>query len=138
MIKANVALTIISSAVLAALVWKFRPVAWDALHLTGLVLLVIGFAMWTVARFQLGRSLTVTAQARQLVDRGLYSRIRNPIYVLGSVTIAGFILVVARPIWLLTFGIIVPLQTWRAHEEAKVLEANFGEQYRAYRQKTWF
>jgi protein-S-isoprenylcysteine O-methyltransferase Ste14 len=108
------------------------------MQIAGLVLLIAGFVLWTVARFQLGASFTVTAQARQLVSRGLYSRIRNPIYTFGSCVIAGLILLLGHPLWLLIFVAIIPLQIWRARKEASALEAKFGEQYRTYRASTWF
>lgn len=104
----------------------------------GLVLLAVGFVLWTVARFQLGASFAVTAQARQLVSHGIYSKIRNPIYVFGSCVIAGFFLLIGHPKWLLIFVIIIPMQIWRARKEAAVLEEKFGEQYRLYRASTWF
>jgi protein-S-isoprenylcysteine O-methyltransferase Ste14 len=104
----------------------------------GLCLTIAGFVLWSVARFQLGSSLTVTAQAKQLVSRGLYSRIRNPIYVFCSLCVIGYIFLLARPMWLLTFVVLFPLQIWRARKEAQVLEAKFGEQYRTYRAGTWF
>jgi protein-S-isoprenylcysteine O-methyltransferase Ste14 len=104
----------------------------------GACLLVVGFVFWTVARFQLGASLTVSAQARKLVTRGLYSKIRNPIYVFGSCVIAGIILIAGRPVWLLLFLLIIPLQIWRAKKESAVLESAFGDDYRSYRAKTWF
>lgn len=104
----------------------------------GLLLLAIGFVFWTIARFQLGASFAVTAQARQLVTRGIYSKIRNPIYVFGSCVVAGLFLLVGHPKYLLIFLIIIPLQIWRARKEAAVLEAKFGDEYRAYRAATWF
>jgi len=98
----------------------------------------VGFILWTLARFQLGNSLTVSAQAKQLVTHGLYSTIRNPIYVFGSTMIAGLILLMGRPVWLLVFVVIIPLQLWRAGKESQVLETEFGEAYRRYRASTWF
>jgi protein-S-isoprenylcysteine O-methyltransferase Ste14 len=134
----NVALTVAVGGVIAAILWQNRYGVWTPMRISGLVLLIFGFLLWTVARFQLGNSLTVTAQATQLVQRGLYSKIRNPVYVFGSCTIAGVILFLGRPLWLLIFLIIFPLQIWRARAEAKVLETKFGEQYRSYRASTWF
>lgn len=104
----------------------------------GLCLLILGFVLWKAARFQLGKSLAVTAQAKQLVTHGLYSKIRNPIYVFGSCVIAGLVLVLGRPIWLLVFLAIIPMQIWRAKKESQVLEAKFGDEYRNYRSATWF
>jgi protein-S-isoprenylcysteine O-methyltransferase Ste14 len=86
----------------------------------------------------IGKFLSVTAQARKLVTRGVYGKIRNPIYLFGSLFIVGYILMIGRPLGLLIFIIIIPLQIWRAGKEAKVLEAKFEEEYRAYRAGTWF
>jgi protein-S-isoprenylcysteine O-methyltransferase Ste14 len=138
MIGPNILLTLIVGSVLSYLVWKNPPPAWTPLHVIGICLLVAGFVLWTVARFRLGKSLTVTAQAKQLVTRGLYSRIRNPIYVFGSCVIAGLILSLTSPLWLLEFVAIIPLQLWRSRKEAQVLEAKFGDEYRRYRAGTWF
>jgi len=138
MIAANVVLTLLVGAALGVVVWEHPPATWGAMQVAGICLLGIGFVLWTTARFQLGRSLTVTAQAKQLVTRGLYSKIRNPIYVFGSCVIAGLILVVGRPVWLLAFLIVIPLQIWRARKESSVLEVAFGEEYRRYRAGTWF
>ncbi len=134
----NILITAVVAGVAAIILWRYAPAKWSPMQITGLALFTVGFVLWTVARFQLGASITVTAQAKQLVSHGLYSRIRNPIYIFGSMLIAGFILALARPIWLLVLVVIVPLQLWRAHEEAKVLHASFGEQYEAYRRQTWF
>ena len=120
------------------MIWKNLPAEWTPARVAGLCLLIAGFILWTVARFQLGSAFAVTAQARHLVTRGLYSKIRNPIYVFGSCVIAGFILLLGRPIWLLIFVLIIPLQLWRAQKESKVLEAKFGEEYRRYRAGPWF
>lgn len=134
----NVLLTIVVAACAAFLFWRFAPLPLDVLQLVGLLLFLVGFTLWTVARFQLGAALTVTAQARQLVNRGLYAKIRNPIYVFGSTLIAGLVLLLHRPLWLLILVALAPLQVWRARTEAKLLESSFGDQYRLYRESTWF
>jgi protein-S-isoprenylcysteine O-methyltransferase Ste14 len=138
MIAANVVLTLVVGGALSLLVWEHPPSAWGGMQIIGICLLAGGFILWTTARFQLGKSLAVTAQAKKLVTKGLYSKFRNPIYVFGSCVIAGLILVMGRPVWLLVFLIIIPLQIWRAGKESSVLEAAFGEEYRKYRAGTWF
>lgn len=138
MIRKHIVLTLAVAAGAIAAVWQFRPPVWTALQTAGLCLLVVGFVFWTIARFQLGSSFSVSAQARHLVTQGLYARIRNPIYVFGSWVIAGVILLVGRPVFLLIFVIIIPMQIWRAKKESTVLEAAFGDEYRKYRAGTWF
>jgi protein-S-isoprenylcysteine O-methyltransferase Ste14 len=136
MFRKNIVLTLVAAVAAAYVGWQKPPAEWTPVSIFGLILASAAFVLWTVARFNLGNSLAVTAQAKQLVTRGLYARIRNPIYVFGSLFIAGFILLLGRPLWLVIFLLIIPLQVWRARKEARVLEAKFGEQYRAYRAQT--
>jgi hypothetical protein len=71
-------------------------------------------------------------------DTRLYSKIRNPIYVFGSIAIAGILLFLGRPYLLLIFVVLIPLQWFRMGNETRVLEAEFGDEYRSYRRATWF
>ncbi|HEY1676529.1 MAG TPA: isoprenylcysteine carboxylmethyltransferase family protein [Candidatus Sulfotelmatobacter sp.] len=138
MVGKHIILTLVVGAGLFFLLRQFPHAAWGTMQIAGACLLGLGFVLWTVARFQLGSSFAITAQARHLVTHGLYSKIRNPIYVFGSCVIAGVILIAGHPIFLLIFAAIIPLQIWRGRKEAGVLEEKFGEQYRQYRARTWF
>jgi protein-S-isoprenylcysteine O-methyltransferase Ste14 len=111
---------------------------WNVERYAGTVLVVMGISLVAVARYQLGTSFSLSPEAKQLVTRGLYSKIRNPIYVFGLVTIVGMILVLQMPPLWIVVVIVVIFQTMRARGEARVLEAAFGEEYREYRRKTWF
>jgi protein-S-isoprenylcysteine O-methyltransferase Ste14 len=114
------------------------PGPWDWQRSLGTVVLLAGVCGIAVARYQLGRSFSIRAQAHQLVTEGVYSKIRNPIYVFGTIAVSGFVLVRHRPVgWLLVLAIVI-MQTLRARREARVLEAAFGDAYREYRRKTWF
>jgi protein-S-isoprenylcysteine O-methyltransferase Ste14 len=134
----SLALTLVVGLALGLFAFKNLPATWTAFQTIGSLLAVVGYVFWTVARFQLGNSLTVSAQAKQLVTHGLYSRIRNPIYVFGSTLLAGVILFLGHPRYLVIFAIIIPLQLLRAAKESRVLEAAFGDAYRTYRASTWF
>ena len=131
-------LTLVVGGGMLGLLWEHPPDARTPIRMIGIALILVGFVFWTVARFQLGASFAVQAEARQLVTRGLYSKIRNPIYLFGSMVVAGGILVFGKPMWLLIFVLLIPLQLWRARKESAVLEAAFGDEYRAYRAGTWF
>jgi protein-S-isoprenylcysteine O-methyltransferase Ste14 len=108
------------------------------MHTLGVCLMLAGFPLWLLAHVQLGSSFTARAEARTLVTHGLYSKLRNPIYVFGSIAIAGTFLFLGRPYLLLIFVVLIPLQWFRMGRETKVLEAKFGDQYRDYRRATWF
>jgi protein-S-isoprenylcysteine O-methyltransferase Ste14 len=104
----------------------------------GLALSLLGLAGVIVARYTLGRSFSITAKATELVTTGIYSRIRNPIYVSGVIFLVGLTLMVRRPVFGLALVIIIPMQIIRARREARVLEARFGDAYRQYRDRAWF
>jgi len=135
-------LTIVSIVVAGVLVfWALRTGALGPLtplRAIGLALMAVAFVCWSVARLQLGKSFSVRAKATELVTHGIYSKIRNPIYVFGTLFIAGLILSTGHSVWLLVLLLVIPMQVIRARTEAKVLEAKFGDAYRAYRAKTWF
>jgi protein-S-isoprenylcysteine O-methyltransferase Ste14 len=112
---------------------------WTPKHILGAVLIAAGFAMWFTARLQIREFFTARAEARGLVTTGIYSKIRNPIYVSNVFLFVGMMLYLSMPLWTLVFLLMIMiLQIWRAKNEARVLEAKFGDAYRGYRSKTWF
>jgi protein-S-isoprenylcysteine O-methyltransferase Ste14 len=111
---------------------------WNIERYVGSVLVIVGVAFIGVARYQLGKSFSIRPKATELVTHGLYSKIRNPIYVFGAMIILGLILVLQRPVLWVGLAAIVSIQTVRARREARVLEQAFGDSYREYRRKTWF
>ena len=114
------------------------PGPHDTVRWVGLVVALFGLGGVILARYTLGRSFSLGAKATDLVTTGIYSRVRNPIYVFSAIFIVGLIIIYRRPIFLLILLILIPLQTVRARREAQVLEAKFGEDYRQYRAHTWF
>lgn len=111
---------------------------WTAWQIVGLAIAVPAFALFLLARIQLGGAFSLKAKASALVTTGLYSRIRNPIYVFGGVMIAGIFIFVHRPWLLLLFLVLIPMQWLRVRQEERVLESKFGDAYREYKRKTWF
>lgn len=108
-------------------------------YIVGLSIGAIGFILWMVARQQLGKSFTVSAQAKALVTTGLYSKIRNPIYFFGGVAFLGVFLAWGNPYALISVIVIYfVMQTMRARKESAVLEQAFGDEYRRYKASTWF
>lgn len=114
------------------------PGAWTPTRIVGLVSTLAGLSLITLARAQLGDAFSIEPRATTLVTHGLYARIRNPVYVFGLVLIAGIILYLGRPQFLWVLIPLAVMQAIRARREARVLEARFGDEYRAYRARTWF
>ncbi|HET7442045.1 MAG TPA: isoprenylcysteine carboxylmethyltransferase family protein [Terriglobales bacterium] len=128
----------IGAAIALLFVLARLPGPWDVTRYAGFVLVVLGMVLVFTARFQLGQSFSVIPRARVLVSHGLYSKIRNPIYIFGILVLAGAILIFRRPILWVFLAVVIPVQVVRARREAKVLKEKFGDSYRDYRRKTWF
>ena len=108
------------------------------MRLLGIVIALPCALLLVVARVQLGSSFSVEAKASKLVRTGLYSRIRNPIYVFGGLAIVGLVLLAGQPILLLLLIVLIPLQVVRVRREQQVLAEKFGAEYEDYKRGTWF
>jgi protein-S-isoprenylcysteine O-methyltransferase Ste14 len=109
------------------------PAAGQVYATTVLVLAGTLWELWSLR--SLGRSLSIIAQARELVDRGPYRWIRHPLYAGEIVSALGLAISVgtsgAFAVWLTFCG----LQAYRAlREEQILLRALPG--YRSYRART--
>jgi protein-S-isoprenylcysteine O-methyltransferase Ste14 len=116
----------------------FTHLPWNIRTVAGLALALCGFALWMVARFQLGRSFAVRAQARSLVTHGLYSRFRNPVYLFAEIAYLGLAVAWGRWFGYLWVALTSAGQLWRIRNEEAVLEQAFGDEYRRYKAGTWF
>jgi protein-S-isoprenylcysteine O-methyltransferase Ste14 len=105
------------------------------------IALCLSFAcsvLWFVARWQLGKAFSVMPQGRFLVTRGLYSKIRHPVYVFGSLTfLFGILAVQVWPV-LIIWAVLMLIQIIRVRREERILAESFGAEYTVYRSKTWF
>ena len=135
----RIALFLVLFGALGYFIWdQLRGQPWTWMQTVGICLMIPGFLLWLTAHIQLGTSFSLTPQARKLVTRGVYSKIRNPIYIFSLVFLTGLALLLGRPLLLALGAVIVPIQIVRARREAAVLEEKFGEEYRQYRARTWF
>jgi protein-S-isoprenylcysteine O-methyltransferase Ste14 len=136
--RANVLTFALIVAVAVVLFRQSMGLPWTMSRIIGVAIAAPALLLLLTARIQLGRAFSVRAKASNLVTSGLYSRIRNPIYVFSALFILGLNIWSGRPLYLLIFAVLVPMQIYRSRKESAVLEAKFGEEYRNYKQRTWF
>jgi protein-S-isoprenylcysteine O-methyltransferase Ste14 len=105
-----------ATAILAAIV--FLPTPWNWAHWVGLAIAIPALFLLFASRYQLGSSFSVTPQARQLVRHGIYSKIRNPIYVFSALLVFGFLLAFQKPILFFMLAILILVQVVRARQES--------------------
>lgn len=111
---------------------------WTSNRIIGVAIAIPALLLVLTARVQLGRAFSVQAKATNLVTSGLYSRIRNPIYVFSTIGVLGVIIWSGQPVYLLLLALLVAVQILRSRKESAVLEEKFGDEYREYKRKTWF
>ncbi len=136
--KFNILSSLFLIAAVTFLALQFADQPWPPLRIAGAAIALTSLALILSARIQLGRAFSIRAKATRLVTTGLYSRLRNPIYVFGCFFCLGVAMFI--PFWplLLVLLPLIPVQIVRARREAAVLEASFGEEYLRYRRQTWF
>jgi protein-S-isoprenylcysteine O-methyltransferase Ste14 len=106
----------------------------------GLVVLIAAMAMFYVTHRDLGRAWSVTLEIRDrhaLVTRGVYARLRHPMYAafwLWAVSQA-----LLLPNWIAGFSGIVGFGTLffaRVGREERMMLETFGDEYQAYMART--
>jgi len=137
-VKSNLLTLAVIIVTVASLLVYAPEVDWSAVKVIGAVIAGISLPLFVLARWQLGSSFSVKAKASRLVTTGLYSRIRNPIYVFGGLFIVGLSLLLSPWGPLVVALVIVPMQVVRARREELVLAEAFGEEYARYKSRTWF
>lgn len=136
--KLNVITLVVVFAGLCWFVPHAAALPWTPWRIAGVAIALPAFVLVIVSRLQLGRAFSVTAKASVLITSGIYSRIRNPIYVFSTIMMLGVIIWTGRPRLLLFLAVVVPLQIFRSRREGAVLEEKFGDEYLAYKRQTWF
>jgi protein-S-isoprenylcysteine O-methyltransferase Ste14 len=136
--KANIITLIVLASGVILLAVRYAHEPWTAMRIAAAILGLPSLVLLVVARIELGGAFSVRPKAQTLVTHGLYSRLRNPIYLFGALTIVALFVYIRQPLGVSVLAVIIPLQMYRARQEEKVLEAKFGEEYRQYKARAWF
>ena len=136
--KQNIATLVIAAIALVFLAMHSSSLPWTPMRIAGVAIGIPAFLLLIVARMQLGSAFSLRARASTLVTTGLYSRIRNPVYLFGGLSAVGIFLWSGHPWLLLALLVLVPLQIVRIRKEEQVLTEKFGDAYLNYKRTTWF
>jgi protein-S-isoprenylcysteine O-methyltransferase Ste14 len=119
-------------------VWARSPLPeWLRWTGTGLALVMVAALYWLFRTIGANISpVETTRHDHQLVTSGPYRWIRHPLYTFG--TLFFLALALLSGVWWLAAGMAValPILAWRTPREEAHLLARFGDDYRAYMQRT--
>lgn len=128
------ALYFLLSVLLFVFTW---PVETKPHHFVGAVVTVMAFAFWMVARWQLGNAFTLAPSAKFIVNDGLYSKLRHPVYYFSILAVGGLTIYSWHILPLMALALLITLEAFRIKKEEAVLTNKFGQEYLDYKKQTW-
>lgn len=117
--KANIITLIVIVLGMILLTVRYAHEPWTAMRIAAVILGLPSLVLLILARIELGGAFSVRPKAQALVTHGLYSRIRNPIYFFGALTVVALFLYIRHPLGISLLAVLIPLQTYRARQEEK-------------------
>jgi protein-S-isoprenylcysteine O-methyltransferase Ste14 len=117
----------------------FWTIDADAVRWLGVAICAVGGMMRLWPVFVLGRrfsGLVAIQPDHTLVTTGIYRIIRHPSYVGLLLTALGWALAFRSGVGLLLFALLIPPLLSRIRSEERLLETQFGDEYRAYVKRT--
>ncbi len=112
----------------------------DTLRWIGVALFAVGGALRLWPVFVLGNrfsGLVAIQPGHTLVTTGIYGVIRHPSYLGFIISSLGWALAFRSGVGLILIALMLPPLMARMRSEEALLRAHFGQEYEAYRERTW-
>jgi protein-S-isoprenylcysteine O-methyltransferase Ste14 len=119
---------------------EFWTLDGDAVRWIGVALYAAGGALRLWPVFVLGRrfsGLVAIQPGHTLVTCGIYRHIRNPSYLGLLIMSLGWALAFRSSVGVLLAALNIPPLVARMNSEERLLRSQFGQEYEAYRARTW-
>jgi protein-S-isoprenylcysteine O-methyltransferase Ste14 len=111
--------------------WKSNP-HWGPFHIASNILIGLGF--WLLA--SAWKVLYEAQRNHRLATTGAYAHVRHPQYVAFIMIMAGFLLQWPTLVTLAMFPVLVVMYVLLARREARDAQAEFGDAYTRYADRT--
>lgn len=135
-ISAGKALAAIILAVITA--WAALNLSYNVRLAAGLAVGIPSFILLLVSRVHIGKYFSVLPAAKGLATRGIYSKIRHPLYIFLDLVLLGVVLITGLWWLVIIWGVLVTLHLIYMEKEEAVLASAFGDKYTEYKNGTWF
>jgi len=100
----------------------------------GLIFVVTGMTFWIIGKLTLGKYFSVSHKPKALITKGIYSKLRHPMYTGGVLIYLGLALFFKSIVGLtLTIAILVPLLVYSATIEEKLLREKYKKDFDQYK-----
>ena len=112
----------------------------DSIKIIGLIINIVGLIVWWSAKLTLSENWSAgygKPDIKRLVTRGIYSKIRHPLYWGINTTLAGLILLYPATWFFVTSLAIIIYFFYRMRIETKYLSETLGKEYEDYKRRAW-
>ncbi len=116
----------------------FRNPLYTFEYIFCLSIWIFGVIFWLWSRIQLGNSFSIVPKAINLIQYGIYSKIRNPMYFFSFIAVLGMAFYLNNFIGYIFLMALFVVQFLRSKQEEKILKKKFGVDYNNYKKQTWF
>jgi protein-S-isoprenylcysteine O-methyltransferase Ste14 len=127
-------------AFMAATTKTGRIYHWNVFFIIGLILIASGLVIRIISIITLKKQFTykvAKVKGHELIEKGLYKRIRHPGYLGQLIIFLGFSVSLSN--WLsvlLLMGFVLPGFIYRIHTEEHFMVDQFGDKYLEYQKRT--
>ena len=125
--------------ILSVYFW-FNNFQQNWIYFIGLIINITGLFIWWSAKITLAENWDAgyaQPKIKKLVTRGIYSKIRHPLYLGINLTLIGLSLIHLNIFLIIPSVIIVIYFFWRMKIETNFLIKTLGKEYLNYKKKTW-
>jgi len=107
------------------------------LFIASLLIVLVGITIWLIGKKTLGEFFSTSRYPKGFVTKGIYSKIRHPMYYSGIVIYIGTALFFRSWVGLgLVFFLVIPILYYFIKKEEGFLREKYKDQYLVYREKT--
>lgn len=131
----QIAVALLGSFMMTAVAMAPQSATSPLLTIGAAVVMVVGSVFTAIALLFLGRSFSITPEARKLVTGGLYSIVRHPMYLGEMLGSLGMLMQALAPWTVLVFAAFCLMQVKRMDYEESVLQRVFPD-YALYKRRT--
>ncbi|MBN2373861.1 isoprenylcysteine carboxylmethyltransferase family protein [bacterium] len=107
------------------------------LYISGIIISILGTIMGCFALWELKRSFSIMVEVRKLITKGIYSKVRHPLYAGELLHLFGIAMLFNNTAAYGLFVFLFFMQSLRAVLEEKKLSSHFPE-YETYKDRTGF
>jgi len=132
----SISIIVLAVVLVSDVLWRNQFSGGILLFIIGAVVIIFGMMIWIIGKITLGEYFTSSVSPKGLVTKGIYAKIRHPLYCGGIMIYIGVSLLFRSWIGLiLAIFLVTPMLIYFAKKEEELLYERYQEKYSDYKRK---